>query len=250
MNKAFCRKRCIFSFLLTGCLIFFNLSCGLDTFYVLSGPSNVIHQPTWERNDYVDNYFEFFIVDKPNKSIKFLGTEVYYKIYKNPNTLNSDVSNLTQMASKNDYSTSAAEALIDTRYQYFPLRAAGYEDKVVLFPARPRDPDDETESSYKISIRLSDYRGVYFSNITMDGKHPYNSDDTSRLIPVRKRPGSPTFNFTATNIPEDGNEDYKSNGTSSDFYVSMFAVAIGQDSTYSPVYSNILYLGSVRIPVE
>ena len=82
MNKAFCKKRVFLSFLLTGCLILFNLSCGLDTFYVIDAPHHNEHIPEWDNPDIAtDSYFEFWTVDKDYDSVKFLGTDVYYKIY-------------------------------------------------------------------------------------------------------------------------------------------------------------------------
>ena len=242
MNKVFCRKRVVFSFLLAGYLILFNASCGLDTFYVLDAPTNVVHRPDCSSIDYSDNYFDFYTVDKNYDSIKFLGTEVYYKIYKSSSRLTTEASDLQAAANKDDSSGGAAEKLIQS-YKYQPLRGSGYDDKAVLIPT--------TGSDQKITIRLSDYHGIYLSQITVDGSNIYGSP--SRVIPVRNLPDKPNFNFTSVNNPKSDDADVNTSGSSAssaEWYVSMFAVAIGQDETYSPIYSNILYLGSVRIPVE
>ena len=239
MNKAFCRKRAIFSLLLTGCLILFNLSCGLDTFYVIDSPTNVIHKPDCSSIDYSDNYFDFYTVDKEYDTLKFLGTDVYYKIYKSSSRLNSEADDLITLANKSDSTTGAAERMIQS-YKFQPLRASGHAADSVLIPT--------VESNQRVVIRLNTYT-LYPAQITIDG-----GDNIG--IPVRNLPARPGFNFKSNDsdtIPKSEDVDVNTSGTSTDnniWFVSMFAVAIGQDSTYSPVYSNVLYLGSVRIPVE
>ena len=239
MNKAFCRIRTIFSLILTGCLILFNLSCGLDTFYVIDGPTNVIHKPDCTSIDYSDSYFDFFTADKSYDNLKFLGTEVYYKIYKSSSRLNSEANDLISIANKSDSASSAAERMIQS-YKFQPLRAAGHEGDSVLVAT--------TGENQRVNIRLSTYT-LYPAQITIDG-----SDSIG--IPVRNLPKRVGFNFKTAvpdTIPVSDDVDVNTSGSSSSdskWYVSLFAVAIGQDYTYSPIYSNILYLGSVAIPVE
>lgn len=243
MNKTFCRKCNIFSIILAGCLILFNLSsCGLDTFYVIDAPSNVIHQPQYSSIDYSDNYFDFYTVDRSYDGFKYLGTEVYYKIYKSSDRLKSETEYLQSLANKQDASSVPAENLIQS-YKYQPLRAEGHEDDTVLIA--PSGSDDNR----RVVIRLSTYT-VYPARITIDDTH-------ERGIPVRNLPQKKYFNFKSGNqssysVPTSDEVDVNANGSSSnsDWYVSLFAVAIGQDTTYTPIYSNILYLGSVRIPLE
>lgn len=240
MNKAFCRKRTIFSLILTGCLIFFNLSCGLDTFYVIDGPTNVVHKPDCSSIDYSDNYFDFYTVDKEYESVKFLGTDVFYKIYKSSVRLNSEADDLITLANKSDSTSAAAERMIQS-YKFQSLRAAGHAADSVLIPT--------VESNQRIVIRLNTYTNLYPAQITIDGGENIG-------IPVRNLPSRPGFNFRSNvsdTLPKAEDVDVNTSGSSSEsniWFVSMFAVAIGQDATYSPVYSNVLYLGSVRIPVE
>jgi hypothetical protein len=237
MNKAFYRIRCISSFLLIGCLILFNLSCGLDTFYVIDSPTNVVHQPTCDSRDYIDNYFDFWTADKEYESLKFLGTDVYYKIYTNSTRLKSEADDLINVSNRSDSTSAAAERMIQS-YKFQPLRASGHEGQNVLFPT--------SGNNQRINIRLSTYT-IYPAQITIDGGNSIG-------IPVRNLPAKPAFNFSAASATIPGNDDVdvNSSGTAAgnEWFVSMFAVAIGQDSTYSPIYSNVLYLGSVRIPLE
>ena len=238
MNKAFCRIRNISSLFFTGCLILFNLSCGLDTFYVIDGPTNVIHKPDCSSIDYSDNYFDFYTTDKTYDNLKFLGTEVYYKIYKSQTRLNSEANDLISIANKSDSASSAAERMIQS-YKFQPLRASGHEGESVLIPT--------SSDNVRVNIRLSTYT-LYPAQITIDGSESIG-------IPVRNLPTKIGFNFRSAlpdSVPKSDDVDVNTSGSSSDsdWYVSLFAVAIGQDYTYSPIYSNILYLGSVRIPLE
>ena len=250
MNKVFCKKGFLFSFILTGCLIFFNTSCGLDTFYELPGPKNTIHTPDCSSIDYSENYFEFFTLEKEendylDNGIKFQGTEVYYKIYGSSSRLQSEADDLITTANREDSNSSAAEKLIQS-YHFQPLRGLDHYDVNVLVPSK--------WDNQRITIRLSDYSGLYLSQITADGKPIYGNENSPRVIPVRNLPDKTSFNFRNSDpdtIPVSDDVDVNTSGSSSSvWYVSMFAVAIGQDASYSPIYSNILYLGSVAIPVE
>ena len=243
MNKAFCRKRIIFSSILTGCLILFNLSCGLDTFYVIDGPKNTIHQPDCSSIDYSENYFEFDTVDKDYDSIKFLGTDVYYKIYSSSSVLQNQVNDLIALANRSESTSAAAERLIQN-YQYQPLRGAVHDGVSVLIPT--------DGSNDRVYIRLSNYSDIYPAQITVNGQNIY--DSATRVQPVRSLPSKPSFNFASLTPdlrPKSDDADVNGSGSGTSlWYISMFAVAIGQDTTYTPVYSNILYLGSVQIPAE
>ena len=130
-------------------------------------------------------------------------------------------------------------------YGYQPLRGLGYSDVNVLIPT--------TGHNQKITIRLSDYTDLFPAHLAVDDENIYGS--SSRVIPVRNLANQPSFNFsklTEDKRPASGDADVNVSGSSSAniWYVSLFAVAVGQDYTYSPVYSNILYLGSVPISVE
>ena len=63
-------------------------SCGLDVYYFVEPPfnSSVIVNPS----DPGEQYFSFTSADaKAGGNFKFLGTDVYYKIYSNLSTLQS-----------------------------------------------------------------------------------------------------------------------------------------------------------------
>ncbi len=254
MNKAFYIKRCISSFMLIGCLILFTLSCGLDTFYVIDAPTSIEHKPEYNSIEKSDFYFEFWtVVPDDDLPIKFFGTNVYYKIYKSSSKLENEVQDLYNISNKDDSSTSAARKMIET-YGYQPLRAAGHLKEAVLIPtSADTNADYFYNSNSKVYIRLNDYSDTYFAQITVNNVNIYNS--STRILPVRNVENKLSFNFPdldSSDLPKDGDVDVNSNGSSSEdeLYVSMYAVGIAQDNTFSSVYSNILYLGSVTIPTK
>lgn len=245
MIKAFCRKGVFFSFILTGCLILFNVSCGLDTVYYLEAPNNTVHKPDCDSIDQTDSYFEFWTVDKNYDGLRFLGTEVYYKIYTDSSRLKSEAANLQSLSNSETSTSASAERMINT-YGFKALQAEGYSDRSILIPA--------SGSNQRIYIRLSDYGTEWPAKITVNGNNIYGS--SSLVIPVRNISTRPSFNFQAIKLtqpdklPQSGDADLNTSGTATaadSWYISMFAVAVGQDSTYSHMYSNILYLGSVKI---
>ena len=255
MNKVFCRMKYIVSFILTGYFIFFNTSCGLDTFYVIDEPyiGEGDHRPVMSDintdlfNQEQENYFEFHTFDHDEEGIKFLGTEVYYKIYKDFNVLKNQVNKLESMASNEETSYNSPDTLIKS-YNYQPLRASGHPEKDILLPS--------VGYNQKVHIRLSDYNNVYFAGITVDGQNLYG--DINRVIPVRNVSNYYSFNFKdldSDQVPSEDsttNPDYDFSGSSTYnyLYVALFAVARAQEPTYAPVYSNILFLGAVAIPTK
>lgn len=247
MNKVFCRKRFLISFILTGYLILFNTACGLDTFYVIDTPAGTIHLPDYSSIDYSESYFEFWTSDKEYDGVKFLGTEVYYKIYKSSTELDRAVDVLCDTANNEETSYNSSTKLIDT-YGYKPLLADGYTGDNILLP--------KSGSNQQVFIRLSDYLDSYPARITVDSQNIHGA--ANLVKPVRNITTHYSFNFLdlpSDQLPQEdstSNPDYNYSGTSDDehLFVAMFAVSVAQDNTYARVYSNILYLGSVKIPIK
>lgn len=243
MKKACCKIKVFLVTLFTVCLIFFNASCGLDQIYVIDEPGSIVHEPVYTSIFTEDKYFEFITSERKYEGIKFLGTEVYYKIYRNSTVMENERKSVIS-ASLNDSSTSKAADQLISSYKYKSLEAAGYYSESVLIPSEGKNR--------KIRIRLDDI-SPYEAGIYVDDENIYGS--SSRVIPVRNVPERVSFNFTAADpnsVPKSDDEDVKYSGTGSDteWYVCMFAVSVAQDVNYVPVYSNVLYLGSVKLDVK
>jgi len=237
MNKIFCKKNHIFSLILAGCLILFNLlltSCGLDTFYVIDAPT-VHHEPNYNSMEQSDSYFDFSTSEREYEGIKFIGTEVYYKIYDSSSRLTSEYSSINQASSGDNSSNQAADRMIIT-YKYRPLRSSDNIDNSIFIPV--------DNKNRRVIIRLSNYHEEYKAQVSIDS--------VDKGIPVRSIPKNSSFDFDAAtdNLPKSDDEDYSSSSSSTeinDYYVCMFAVSVAQDATYSRLYSNVAYLGSVKI---
>ena len=171
------------------CLFLFNLSCGLDTFEVIEAPYQTTKKP--EHNDveeiqsYENKEFEFFTNETGNYSeITFLGTEVYYKIYNNFQTMYNERSGLITASESTSTSVSATQSLIS---KYKKLRVSNEQKTDLLIPKSP------SNSPIKVNIRLTDYDANWCAKVLVND-NPINSDyEHSR--PLRNMDSESTFNF-------------------------------------------------------
>ena len=240
MNKTFCKKKYSIILLIAGCLILFNSGCGLDTFYVID-PPYVYHEPIYSSMDQTEHYFEFSTVENNYEGIKFLGTEVYYKIYDNSTRLISEYGNINSIATSENTANQSADRMIDT-YKFQPLRSSDNTGANILIP--------DTGNSRKVKIRLSNY---------FDYEAEFSVQGVKYGVPVRSVLKNPVFSFKEISsdlLPKGGENadaDYAYSSSTEqikDYYVCMFAVAVAQDVTYARLYSNVVYLGSVTISME
>lgn len=243
MNKAYCKIKFFLITLLTVCLVLFNAGCGLDTVYVIDAPGTVIHEPVYTSIFPEDKYFEFITNERKYEGVNFLGTEIYYKIYRNSSVMENERKIINSAALSDSSNSKAADHLIST-YKYFPLEADGYYSSDVLIPSE--------NSNRRVRIRLDDL-SPYEAGIYINDENIYGA--SSRVIPIRNVPERVSFNFTKNDsktVPKSDDIDVKYSGTGTDteWYICMFAVGVAQDANYVPVYSNILYLGSVMLEVK
>ena len=241
MNKARKNRHEIKLMLAFMCLIFFN-GCGLDVIYVIDPPGPVTHEPIYSSLSPDDPHFDFMTYEDTYSGIAFLGTEVYYKIYRSYSNMISESNTIINLASSIETSENAPRRLIDS-YKYQPLKVAGYNESVLI-------PTENNNRS--VYIRLND-DDPYEAEIKVDGNYMYES--ITKTIPVRNNAKHTSFNFSINNpdsIPKSDDDDvsYSGSGNDNTWYVCMFAVAVGHDVSYVQTYSNVLYLGSVTINVK
>ncbi len=238
----------------------FIISCGLDTFYYLEPPFDDGHTTKYSADANGDraNYYFSFLTNETgdNASLEdsdftFLGTEVYYKIYNNYSTMTSVQSAVDSLNSSSDVSA-AATNLINTR---------GYKT-LLLSPKTLTPLVAKTGKNRYVYIRLNstdteESIACYGSS----AMRSYDSSDTSITVlgkPLRNiATGSDCgFDFNSDDdenpVPKSGDEDvnYSSTSNSGVWYVDMWAVSIGRDSSYSSSYSKLLHLGSITIAEE
>lgn len=260
------RKKANYCFFLFSVCLFLFSSCGLDVVYYLYAPF-VTHNTPEYTTAYDNRYFEFTTNDRDNirDDFDYLGTAVYYKIYNNTSTMNSNIAAVSSLNSSTNESA-AASRLIDS-YKYQPL-GLNTETKNPLIPV------SADGTNQRVYIRLSNY----LETVSADYKatvriRPDGGDDSSwseQGIPLRTG-NRYTFDFgrdyddvsselaadrveNAVPASDDsstiGDVSYSSSFTDSDkkiWYVDLYAIAVGQDSSFTQYYSGVLHLGSVAI---
>lgn len=252
------QKIFIFSLFIT--LLPFFYSCGLDEFYELNGPYVKNNDPS-KASPYDFKYFEFTtnetntgVASGSGSGFSFLGTAVYYKIYNNLEDLDKYNSSISTLSSSTNYQQ-AMNSLLSNGYQ--ELAVEGKEDTSPLVK--------NTSKNKLCYIRLTNYQ-----------YDPKNPDDSSQSFMARividknfygvpmRAGGTKSFDFGRTSddeernvIPVTNDSDYHESSSFSDgdddkclYYVNMYAVSVGRDTTYSLHYSNVYHLGYVEISTK
>jgi len=226
-------------------LIIFT-TCGLDTYYTLSPPTGPIHTPVYDAVDPDSRYFSFTsaVNTNPDTSFRFLGTAVYYRIYASKSTMQSHRASISAVNTSSDYSA-AANRMIGYGYKQLFTSDGGY-----LLIA---------DEGKKVEIRLTNNQEKVSTGIGNTAQ--ISIDSAFYKTPRRVLGMNKTFDFgrydkeSSGYTPKDkytppasGDEDFE-NGTVEDntYYVTMYAVAIGRDTTYTTYYSNVLPLGTIGI---
>ena len=235
---------CVFAFF--ALLVF--CGCGLDTYYVLDQAPRVGRIVNYNEVDPAVRYFEFYAAPNSNagnSEFGFLGTFVYYKIYSNPSSMNSNHLSIEAVNNSSNYSA-AAERMIGLGYKEL------YTNKGSRSPLV-----SESDGTAYVRIRLTnnDEGSGQIANdaqIEIGGVNvgsPRRAGDSSLSFDFGRYNDS---KYTGTGIkydaPNSGDEDFYG-GSPSDgkYYVDMYAVAAGRDTTFARYYSNVTYLGSITI---
>lgn len=226
-------------------LVFFT-ACGLDTYYTLNPPPGLTHAVDETVSDAAQRYFGFISATNNNSdsSFRFLGTAVYYRIYANSNTMKSQAASITSVNTSSDYSA-AANRMISYGYQQLYTSDGSIQPLI-------------SAEGKRVEIRLTNNMETVSTGIANTAQ--IIIDGVAWKTPRRAIGPSKTFDFGRYEMskysaqkdnyapPALGDEDFE-NGevTSKKYYVAMFAVAVGRDTTYTTYYSNVLYLGSIVI---
>ncbi len=234
------------------CLYLFN-SCGLDTYYVLNRPTDIYHEPsipdTGQDSEYSQSYFDFRTNDdnELGGDFKYIGTLVYYKIYNNYSDMNNHISVVSNI-SNNTNSSEAFPKLESYGYKQLVAKSSsGRAERLTIEPSG---------SGQRIYIRLTNYKEYFTAKIVIGaGDNGTVLEGSTEYEPLRYE-GNKNFDFGRKNSkgdydkPESTDSDVYYSSTASEeniYYVTLYAVAAGQDSSLTTYYSNVLYLGSVKI---
>ena len=246
--------------LLAGLFVFNITSCGLDEFYVLDARpivENFPIAPEDSEGDYTEMYFTFRTNEDRSQeyigydsAFVFMGTEIYYKIYSSYKEMTKEISSLYSLSESENYTNAATRLIEATGYNYQKLECEGYT-RSPLIPA--------TGTNKKILIRLTDYledvNPELSSRIELNGV-PLNGEGKASKPRRNGIIGNCSFNFGRESKdsklnpkPKKDDPDYKETDFTEEgkYYISLYAVAVGRDTTYTTYYSNIAHLGTVRI---
>lgn len=206
----------------------FLCSCGLDVFYYLDPPYDAV-TPT---EDPVYHMYQFRTADTQNDSVEFYkGTQIYYRIYSNVNTLNSHTSSINTV--NKDYSDAGFNRILS--YGYKPMKSD--QNETLFLP--------NSNSNSLIKIRLTNEgvgydAGIFKNETNIAIPNRYDSTINDKSI----------FDFDDEseyeNIPVETDLDYEYVAGATEWYVNAYAVSMGIDSSYSSFYSKVLHLGYLK----
>ncbi len=232
---------------------FFVSSCGLEEVITIEEPTVIYNDNAlYSTSDSLLWYFDFLTNDYGNRSeSRYLGTDIYYKIYSNTTNLTSQKSSILAVNTASNGS-SAATRMID--YGYQPLGSSASTGNVVYVPAASSDRrvilrlknymdgDENIEDYYAqnacviIGGVLQSYIPYRYGNKKSFDFFDYDEDNTNGSRDVE---------------PVDGDSDYYYNSTFTEadtYYVQLFAVGKAWNTdTCTASYSLVLDLGSVPI---
>lgn len=226
-------------------LILFS-SCGLDTFYVLKAPVDYEVRPLLSNEDGSQNYVEFYTREADQDlpaDFNFKGTLVYYKIYGNKTTVESDILKIDSYNNDSSYGKAYSEM---TGKGYQELRIAGNDSSYII---------NDTSVNKKVTIRLTDFNTYQeIGGVSDPIYEPYlKINDVFQGVP-RRVVDDLSFNFGRegkedfSKVPNSDNIDFdKTNPSDGIYYVNMYAVAYGFDVSTIKYYSNLLYLGTIKV---
>lgn len=224
-------------------LVFFS-ACGLDTFYYLDPPISMtfIDDATSLSNDPSKQFVSFATASSnaDNADI-FQGSSVYYKIYNSPDQLFNNKKSIENI--NKEYTNQGMELLISWGYQ--PL-TTDKVDTVNLVAAG---------GSQNVSIRLNNQTPVPNSPGNYEYPAEIRVNGQNIGVPVRSVEDK-FFSFNSTvdgdspySLPMEGQEDvsFTTGAGTSTWYVALYAVSTGMSPSLTPVYSQVVYLGSLAI---
>ena len=231
-------------------------ACGIEVYIYLEPISTYINKPG-SAVDEALNYVAFVTSDVENSysaSGYFKGFEIYYRIYNNLTTLNSDVTAIESYSEDDDTQALAYSYLISTK-SYSRLTAKGRLTDYPLIPA-----SSSASNNRAVYIRMySTVSGAYTAGVKVyELASPQSASEEGTLIADYGSPrrtissvSRDTNNYTfQLDYIASGNSDvYWSTSSTSEgtLYVQFFTMAYGYDESFSNIYSVPYNLGYITL---
>ncbi len=243
------RRHSVFFPLGIDAIIFFmlllSIGCGIDNYIYLYPVTTYLNWP--DTTDESKNYCAFHTSDVQNNNAAagyFKGFEVYYRIYTNRSTLESE--RLRIDSYNEDESTQAmAFSYMTSTYKYRRLTGSGRLSEYPLIPGDSYNRD--------VYIRLYNITGGGYTA----GIKVYNAGEDSTLlndfgIPRRTKGGitgnTDDYTFKIDYIKSGDDDVSWTTFTENEiFYVQFYVVAYGYDESYQSLYSELFSLGYITL---
>ena len=228
-------------------------ACGIEVYIYLEPVSTYINKPG-SAVDEALNYIAFVtsdVVNEASASDYFRGFEIYYRIYNNVTTLNSDVTAIESYSEDDDTQALAYSYLISTK-SYSRLTASS---RLTDYPLIPSASDNRA-----VYIRMyNTVSGAYTAGIKVyQLSSPYSSSEDATLLAdygsPRRTISSATgntnkYNFLIDYITSSDSDVYWSTSSTSEgtLYVQFFVMAYGYDESFSSIYSPPYNIGYITL---
>ncbi|MGP1588084.1 MAG: hypothetical protein ACTTHG_07075 [Treponemataceae bacterium] len=249
------KKNVLTEFIFTIFFLIFLSACGIDTYYILHAPIDAVRP----YDNSANRVFSFKTNDTQNISMSiFLGTNVFYKIYDNKSTCESEALSISN--ANKQYSDAG----------YKKIESLGYKQLKISTNKDPLIEKDGTNRSVLIRLYTEGVNSPrpehwYHWEVSVAGMKLL--DGSQPAIPLRSN-GS-TFDFFNNinkrdsgkknviingkkyfnNIPVNTDDDVKltATGAVTSYYVNAYAVSSGRDPSLTPKYGELLSLGYITI---
>ena len=144
----------------------FSFSCGLDTVIYIKGPEKYSNRPSYNDTEFLNWYCSFYTEEESNNSADstFSGTSIYYKIYNNYDTLNTEKSSILGVNTESNGSAAAKRMIESGSGSYYGYQTLCYKSDAVT--------DSDSKTVFSID-NANQNRYVAFRPKTYTGSENY-----------------------------------------------------------------------------
>ncbi len=224
------------------------IACGIEVYIYLEPVTTYINKPSSAADEAL-NYVAFVTSDGANDSDYFKGFEIYYRIYNNLTTLNSDVSAIDSYSEDTDTQALAYSYLISTK-SYSRLTAVNRLTDMPLIPS--------ASANRAVYIRIYNATSGYTAGVKVYELASNQSDSENGTLIADY--GSPrrTISSLSQNTNKytfqfeyivSGDSDYSYGTATSEgtLYVQFYVMAYGYDESFSSIYSVPYNIGYIAL---
>lgn len=224
------------------------LSCGLDTFYIVPAPAEL--QLLTIANNVPQNNFVQFRTNETGvaSDFSFDGTYIYYRIFATQDACESSYTAIDAVNNDSNYETASNKIVSSYKILKYANSYGVVDDFIINYASDNRNVEIRLTNYYLPDSPIADYPS-YIKINGLINCYPVRSESTS----INQK----TFDFGWRNysgynekcaLPDKDSEDFDK-GTSKDgyYYIDLYAIAIGHDTTIKQYRSKPLHLGVIKV---